>query len=105
MKKAILALSLLFSISSFADDCVIKSKYEELESGLNKDQICEATLFVLTGQYSFSGQELLIEANGERGKNTVELTKIEMSVEGNEVYQGSGILNWEIHDLYVILSE
>ena len=48
MKKAILALSLLFSVSSFANECVIKSKYKELESGVNKEDICEASLYALT---------------------------------------------------------
>ena len=105
MKKAFLALSLLFSVSSFANECVIKSKYKELESGVNKEDICEASLYALTGQMQFSGQEISIEANGARGFYDVELTKIEMAVEGNEIYSGKGVLKWNPDETSVILSE
>ncbi|MEC9282500.1 MAG: hypothetical protein VX642_07295 [Bdellovibrionota bacterium] len=105
MKKAILAFILLFSVSSFANECVINSKYKELESGINKEDICKASLYALTGQMQFSGQELLIEAKGARGIYDVELTKIEMSVEGNEIYSGKGVLKWNPDETTVILSE
>ena len=93
------------SLTSLASTCDVTSKYNELESGLNKQAICRATIESITGEYTLSeGSVLVIEANGERSKYTVELTKIKLFQDGNIEYSGSGRLTWNPDGEWVTLN-
>ncbi|MBD66207.1 MAG: hypothetical protein CME62_13435 [Halobacteriovoraceae bacterium] len=100
---AIVIFSLSFSLSALAADCEINSVYSELETGLNKDVICKTVMDELKSRGLPEGAYLLIEANGRRTTYTVELTNVMYLLNGQALYAGQGMLNWNPDGEWVTL--
>lgn len=102
--KIFIMLGLFVSSLANANTCYVKSKFRELESGLNKQTICIDTLNALGVNKNLKG-ELYIQATGARSTYSVELNSIIFSLDNHTLYNGAGVLNWFPGDSYVNLKD
>lgn len=94
MKFLVLAFISCMPLIGNAQVCDIRSSFTELTQGVNKEVICNETIFSLTGQYTLPENSTLVIQINRRQANTVELQDIVLSIAGKEVANTSGVLTW-----------
>ncbi len=105
MKSLISLLFLLLTLNSFAGTCQVSSWFHELETGINKEVICEEAYAAITGSYEMKPDSIItIEAFGQRSMYSVELTKIKLSSKSEIVFDSEGVLFWNPDSSYVQLN-
>lgn len=82
--------------------CIVVSRYSELEVGINKDVICEETLRAITGSTIIKADKtIVIELNSGRSTYTVDISSISYFNEQEMIYAGRGMMKWNPEDSYV----
>lgn len=105
MKSLISLLFLLLALNTFAGTCQVSSWIHELETGINKEVICEEAYAAITGSYEMKpGSILTIEAFGQRSMYSVELTKIKLISDSEVIFDSDGVLFWSPDSSYVQLN-
>lgn len=105
MKKMLIAAAALFSLSSFAGTCEVKShKYPELTKGINKKTICNAVKLALFGSYVELEKDSFIVVSANRGRS---MYRVELDIlwtnDGSAEYQEPGLLIWYPNEAHVRL--
>lgn len=83
--------------------CKIITPFKELKAGLNKSVICKETIKSITGSYKMkTGAQLSINIDSQRNYE-LNLNLIDLKINNETVFSGSGTLKWNPDGEDVIL--